>query len=108
MESPWSTAHVLMWSVVASPCVVVVGTAAATDVLHVSWWDVSCLAQCKATMTTGSPNASLFSMMLRVTTRSNTVIQCSRVHKLSQINTYGDENYYSHFPCPVMWMNIGA
>ena len=50
----------------------------------------------------------VISRMLRVTTRSNTVIQCGRVHKISRIDTYGDENYYSRFPCPLMWMNVGA
>ena len=38
---PWSMAQVSMWSVVASRCVVVVGTDAAAEVPRVSWWDDS-------------------------------------------------------------------
>ena len=50
----------------------------------------------------------VISGLLRVTTQTNTVKQCSRVHKISRIDTYGDENYYSRFPCPVMCLNVGA
>ena len=50
----------------------------------------------------------VFSMRLRVTTRNSAVIMCSRVHTISRIDTYGDENYYSRFPCPMMWANVGA